>query len=320
MNRFERNLGFKGEAKLKYLDGEVQVLSPGDFVRCAVTGRTIPLDELRYWSVELQEAYIDAATSLKRFRETHPYAREIVTTWSSAFASSAFTAASSSNSTAMGKGRRAEFELAERRALLVGDPHEVLLGRDQHGLALLGLFQERRRLAARVAVMIAEGVLGDDARAVSAERRVEFFRRRDSSEGNDGEHAEPAFVLARNHARLQHWLATCREGLLERRRVAAGADDDQSIGAGDLGIERRAQGARRHHQPIADAKPCIDHDQRQVLGETRILEAVIHDDGGRIGVLDRLGARRTVCRDHGRRDLREQQRLVSHLRRAIALA
>lgn len=72
MNRFERNLGFKGEARLKYLDGEVQVLTPGDFVRCAVTGRTILLDELRYWSVELQEAYIDAATSLKRFRETHP--------------------------------------------------------------------------------------------------------------------------------------------------------------------------------------------------------------------------------------------------------
>jgi hypothetical protein len=76
MNRFERNLGFKGEAKLKYLDGEVQVLSPGDFVHCAVTGRTIALDELRYWSVELQEAYIDAATSLKRFRETHPSSAE----------------------------------------------------------------------------------------------------------------------------------------------------------------------------------------------------------------------------------------------------
>jgi hypothetical protein len=48
------------------------VMTPGDFVRCAVTGRTIPLEELRYWSVELQEAYVDAATSLKRFRETHP--------------------------------------------------------------------------------------------------------------------------------------------------------------------------------------------------------------------------------------------------------
>ena len=71
MNRFEKLLGLKGEAKLRYLDGEFQVLSPGDFVRCAVTGRTIPLDELRYWSVELQEAYADAAASLKRFCETH---------------------------------------------------------------------------------------------------------------------------------------------------------------------------------------------------------------------------------------------------------
>ena len=36
MNRFERLFGLKGEAKLRYLDGEFQVLSPGDFVRCAV--------------------------------------------------------------------------------------------------------------------------------------------------------------------------------------------------------------------------------------------------------------------------------------------
>jgi len=72
MNRFEKLLGLKGEARLRFLDGEFQVLSPGDFVRCAVTGRMIPLEELRYWSVELQEAYVDAATSLKRFRDTHP--------------------------------------------------------------------------------------------------------------------------------------------------------------------------------------------------------------------------------------------------------
>ena len=43
---------------------------PGAYVRCAVTGREIPLDELKYWSVELQEAYADAATSLKRHQET----------------------------------------------------------------------------------------------------------------------------------------------------------------------------------------------------------------------------------------------------------
>jgi hypothetical protein len=33
------------------------VVKPGAFVRCAVTGAEIPLDELKYWSVERQEAY-----------------------------------------------------------------------------------------------------------------------------------------------------------------------------------------------------------------------------------------------------------------------
>jgi hypothetical protein len=70
MNRFERLLGLKGEAKLRYLDGEFQVLTPGDFVRCAVTGEPIALPDLRYWSVELQEAYASAQISFERQRAT----------------------------------------------------------------------------------------------------------------------------------------------------------------------------------------------------------------------------------------------------------
>ena len=69
MNRFEKLFGLKGEARLRYLDGEFQVLSPGDFVRCAVTGEAIMLPDLRYWSVELQEAYVSAEVSFKRSRE-----------------------------------------------------------------------------------------------------------------------------------------------------------------------------------------------------------------------------------------------------------
>jgi hypothetical protein len=67
MNRFERSFGLKGEAKLKYLDGEYQILAPGGFVRCAVTGETIMLENLRYWSVELQEPYATAQIALDRF-------------------------------------------------------------------------------------------------------------------------------------------------------------------------------------------------------------------------------------------------------------
>ena len=52
-------------AKLHYLAGTFRVLSPGDHVVCAVTGETIPIEELRYWSVERQEAYASAEASVK---------------------------------------------------------------------------------------------------------------------------------------------------------------------------------------------------------------------------------------------------------------
>ena len=57
-------MGRGREARIHYLAGTFRLLSAGDFVRCAVTQAEIPLDELRYWSVDRQEAYIDAAASL----------------------------------------------------------------------------------------------------------------------------------------------------------------------------------------------------------------------------------------------------------------
>jgi hypothetical protein len=51
-------------ARLHYLPGTFRVLSNGDHVICAVTGARIPLHELRYWSVERQEAYIHAQASV----------------------------------------------------------------------------------------------------------------------------------------------------------------------------------------------------------------------------------------------------------------
>ena len=54
-----------GEAKIKYLDGDFDVMMPGDFVTCAVTGKAIALEDLRYWSVDRQEAYFDADVSMQ---------------------------------------------------------------------------------------------------------------------------------------------------------------------------------------------------------------------------------------------------------------
>ncbi len=67
MNRLENFFGFEGEAKVRYLDGEFQVVSQGEFVRCAVTGQPIALADLKYWSVELQEAYVSADVSWERY-------------------------------------------------------------------------------------------------------------------------------------------------------------------------------------------------------------------------------------------------------------
>lgn len=66
MNRFERTFTPAGEAKLKYLDADYHVIRHGQFVRCAVTGKPIKLDELRYWSVERQEAYTTAHEAVQR--------------------------------------------------------------------------------------------------------------------------------------------------------------------------------------------------------------------------------------------------------------
>lgn len=52
-----------GEARLRYLDADLEVIEAGDYVICAVTGRKIPLAALRYWSVDRQEAYVDAAAA-----------------------------------------------------------------------------------------------------------------------------------------------------------------------------------------------------------------------------------------------------------------
>lgn len=69
MNRIEKFFGVRNEAKLRYLDGEFEVLSPGEFVRCAVTGQLISLADLRYWSVDAQEAYASAEISVQRYLE-----------------------------------------------------------------------------------------------------------------------------------------------------------------------------------------------------------------------------------------------------------
>lgn len=59
MNQF----GKSDIAKIRYLDADYQIIVQGSYVVCAVSGKNIPIDELKYWSVARQEAYIDVQAS-----------------------------------------------------------------------------------------------------------------------------------------------------------------------------------------------------------------------------------------------------------------
>lgn len=56
-------------ATLFYQPSSFRVINPGTYVVCAVTGEAIPLEALRYWSVDRQEAYASAEVSTKRLLE-----------------------------------------------------------------------------------------------------------------------------------------------------------------------------------------------------------------------------------------------------------
>lgn len=56
-------------ATLIYGPNGYRVIRQGQFVLCAVSGEPIPLEELRYWSVERQEAYASPDAATQRLTE-----------------------------------------------------------------------------------------------------------------------------------------------------------------------------------------------------------------------------------------------------------
>ena len=53
-------------AKIKYLPNNFEIIDPGDYVVCAVSGKKINLENLTYWNVELQEAYYSYKEAFKK--------------------------------------------------------------------------------------------------------------------------------------------------------------------------------------------------------------------------------------------------------------
>lgn len=57
----------QGLAVLHYETPHFDVVRPGQFVLCAVSGERIDLEDLKYWSAEFQEAYRGAAEATQSF-------------------------------------------------------------------------------------------------------------------------------------------------------------------------------------------------------------------------------------------------------------
>ena len=58
----------KKKAKLLFKNNSFDVIEEGNFVVCAISGKEIPLDQLNYWNVDLQEAYFSPKEANERFK------------------------------------------------------------------------------------------------------------------------------------------------------------------------------------------------------------------------------------------------------------
>ena len=59
----------KIKAKIKYKANSFEVVEEGDHVICAVSKKKIPVENLNYWNVSLQEAYYSPIEVKTRFEK-----------------------------------------------------------------------------------------------------------------------------------------------------------------------------------------------------------------------------------------------------------
>jgi len=68
MNSFFQGTG-EAVIHIHYGASDFTIMEGGAYVTCATTGDKIPLEMLRYWNADRQEAYKDAAASLEAWKK-----------------------------------------------------------------------------------------------------------------------------------------------------------------------------------------------------------------------------------------------------------
>tara|TARA_B100001057_G_scaffold495267_1_gene593845 strand:+ start:262 stop:456 length:195 start_codon:yes stop_codon:yes gene_type:complete len=59
----------KKKAKLIFKHNYFEIVEEGDYVICSISGKEIPLKNLSYWNVELQEAYYSPVEANERYKK-----------------------------------------------------------------------------------------------------------------------------------------------------------------------------------------------------------------------------------------------------------
>ena len=59
----------KKKAKLIFKHNYFDIVEEGDHVICSISGKEIPLKNLNYWNVDLQEAYYSPIEANERFKK-----------------------------------------------------------------------------------------------------------------------------------------------------------------------------------------------------------------------------------------------------------
>ncbi len=153
--------------------------------------------------------------------------------------------------------------------------------------------------------MVGEGVGVDQIGTERAQGREEFLRPADPGESEKAHAGESPAGDRRQH-RPQH-----RQLARDCLRVALVPQQHDGIGARQPAAKAFAQRPGRDHPPVAEAVIGVDHDQRQILFESRVLEPVVEQDRASTRRGRGAGSGGPVARDPAGRMQGQQQRLVA---------
>ncbi|MCL6229916.1 DUF2093 domain-containing protein [Bartonella bilalgolemii] len=66
------------EATIHYFNNSYKIVKYGTYTVCAVSGQKIPIDNLKYWNHQRQEAYASCELSYQRELECNPYLSQLL--------------------------------------------------------------------------------------------------------------------------------------------------------------------------------------------------------------------------------------------------